>query len=257
MRNLSLCLLLIFGFISCKSKKIVAGDAQVSEKIKISAIIKGQEQLNYEFETLYIRCSAKYKDKKQSQSVSADIRIKKDEIIWINIKFLGFPAAKALITPTRVSYYEKLNNTYFDGDFELISNWLGTTLDFQKVQNLLLGKPIIELNKSDEIVSRANNLYQVQSSDNNNIATQYYFEPLHYLLRTTQVSEKQANQSLEIKYPNYQIVESKYIPEQLDITANQKDPVNIIINYKNIVFNQDLSYPFEIPAGYIQISIKK
>ena len=55
--------------------------------------------------------------------------------------------AKAMITPTKVSYYEKINNTYFEGDFSMLSNWLGTDLDFNKVQNLFLGKAIDDLTK--------------------------------------------------------------------------------------------------------------
>lgn len=257
MKKILICLLLTISFISCKTKKLVTGSAQVSEKVKINDIIKGQEQLALDFQTVNIRSSAKYRDGKQSQTVSADIRIKKDEIIWINLKFLGFPAAKAYITPTRLSYYEKINNTYFDGDFELISNWLGTPLDFQKVQNILLGKPIEKLTKSNEIASTENNLYQVVLENNEPVTITYLFEPQNFLLRETLVTQKSENQSLQVSYPNYQITDTKYVPEQIAIIATQKQPVYITINYKNIIFNEDLSYPFDIPEGYIQITIKK
>ncbi len=257
MKKILVCLLLVISFISCKTKKLVTGSAQVSEKVKMNDIIQGQEQLPLDFKTINIRSSAKYRDGKQSQTVSADIRIKKDEIIWINIKFLGFPAAKAYITPTRVSYYEKINNSYFDGDFELISNWLGTSLDFQKVQNILLGKPFEKLTKNNEIASIENNLYQVVSKNNESVVTTYLFEPQNFLLRETLVTQKSENQTLEIEYPNFQIADTKYVPEQIAIIATQKQPVYITINYKNIIFNEDLSYPFDIPEGYVQITVKK
>jgi hypothetical protein len=48
--------------------------------------------------------------------------------------------AKASITPTSVSYYEKIKGTYFEGDFSALSQWLGTDLDFNKIQNMLLGE---------------------------------------------------------------------------------------------------------------------
>jgi hypothetical protein len=47
--------------------------------------------------------------------------------------------AKASITPTSVSYY----GTYFEGDFSALSQWLGTDLDYNKIQNMLLGEPLI------------------------------------------------------------------------------------------------------------------
>jgi hypothetical protein len=47
--------------------------------------------------------------------------------------------AKASITPTSVSYY----GTYFEGDFSALSQWLGTDLDYNKIQNMLLGEALI------------------------------------------------------------------------------------------------------------------
>ena len=43
----------------------------------------------------------------------------------LTLKFFGIPMAKALITPTRVSYYEKINNTYFDGDYSILTKMIG------------------------------------------------------------------------------------------------------------------------------------
>jgi hypothetical protein len=257
MNKVLVCFLLIITFVSCKTKQLVVGSGTVSEKTRTIDIINAQEKLDFDFETLDIRSTAKYRDGKQSQSVSADIRIKKDEVIWINIKFLGFPAAKALITPTRVSYYEKINNTYFDGDFELISNWLGTPLDFQKVQNILLGHPVDALTKDMLITSLENNLYHVKKANSSAITTSYSFEPQNFLLRETVVKQEAENQSLQIKYPRYQSTDDKFVPEEIAITATQKEPVFITINYKSITFNEAISYPFEIPQGYTQITIKK
>jgi hypothetical protein len=52
------------------------------------------------------KANAKYSDDQQSQNVTAEIKIKKDQQILV-IRFLGITMAKASITPTSVSYYEK------------------------------------------------------------------------------------------------------------------------------------------------------
>ena len=56
-----------------------------------SKVIQQHYALPSDFKTINIRANAKYRDDKQSQSVSADIRIKKDEVIWVNVKFIGIP----------------------------------------------------------------------------------------------------------------------------------------------------------------------
>jgi hypothetical protein len=63
--------------------------------------------------------------------------------------------AKASITPTSVSYYEKIKGTYFEGDFSALSQWLGTE-DYNKIQNMLLGEPLDDLSKGiQRIIRRA------------------------------------------------------------------------------------------------------
>ena len=78
--------ILIFFLIGCKSKQSVA-TAAANDTTEVSKIIKGHYANEHDFKTLSIRANAKYEDEKQSHSMNADIRIKKDEIIWINIKF--------------------------------------------------------------------------------------------------------------------------------------------------------------------------
>ena len=153
--------LVLLAFASCKTKKTVAELAVAEQTVsnnKAKEIIQKHYQNVLTFQTASIRSSADYEDKKQSISINADIRIKKDEIIWINLKFFGIPMAKALITPTRVSYYEKANNTYFDGDYSILTKMLGTDLDFQKVQNLLIGEDLDDLSNGEFTISLAENL---------------------------------------------------------------------------------------------------
>jgi hypothetical protein len=59
-------------------------------------------------------------------------------------------------------YYEKLQRTYFDGDFSLLSKWLGAELDYEKVQNILLGQAVLNLKKGKYNSEIANNLYQLK-----------------------------------------------------------------------------------------------
>ena len=65
-----------------------------------------------------------------------------DNTIWFNA-FLNMVRVK--ITPDRVRFYNKLDNTYFDGDYALINSFLGTDLQFENLQNLLLGEALFEL----------------------------------------------------------------------------------------------------------------
>jgi outer membrane lipoprotein-sorting protein len=45
------------------------------------------------------------------------------------------------------------------------------------------------------------------------------------------------------------------LPGEIKILAQQKDKVNIELEYNNVTFDEDLSFPYEIPQGYDKITI--
>jgi hypothetical protein len=249
-----LAVVLAFLLIGCKSKQAVAS-AAAKDTAEISKIINGHYANETNFKTLNIKANAKYEDPSQSHSLNADIRIKKNEIIWINIKILGFPIAKALITPAKVSYYEKINNTYFEGDFSMLSNWLGTDLDFQKVQNLLLGKSIDDLSKGNWISGINDKLFKLSQAQTTDISKEFYFEAANFLLKKETITQASQNRELEIQYPSYKEVERIFLPNEIYIKATQKDKISIAIEYKNTTFNENLNYSYAIPSDYKAIQI--
>ncbi len=246
--------ILIVLFVGCKSKQAVV-TAAANDNTEVKKIINGHYQNQHNFTTLSIKANAKYEDKNQSHSVNADIRIQKDEIIWINIKFLGIPMAKAMITPTKVSYYEKINNTYFDGDFSILSDWLGADLDFNKVQNLFLGKAIDDLTKDKWMPEIVDKMFKLSLPNSGVVAKEFYFEGANYLLKKETINQANKNRNLEIRYPSHKLENAMFLPNAINIKAEQKDKVTIDIEFKGTTFNEKLSYPFSIPNGYTDIKI--
>ena len=255
LKRISIVFVLIVLFSACKAKKSV-GELAANEELAATKVIQEHYKNELNFKTINIRASARYEDKKNMQSVSADIRMIKDKKIWINVKLLGFPVAKALITPTKVSYYEKVNNTYFEGNFEVLSNWLGTDLDFQKVQNLLLGKALDDLSKTQYVASIEDDLYKLtEKVKSPSTEKEYYFEAANFLIKKEKVTQKTENRSLEIEYPSFGKFSGMFLPNEIFLKAIQDDKVTIEIQYKNITFDEDLSMSFSIPDGYEEVKI--
>ena len=129
-----LSIILIIGFTGCKSTKSLTSAGELDAGLSAKQIIKETEKQVTRFKTLQARVRIDYKDGDKSNGTTVTLRIEKDKVIWMSAP-LGI--ARVMITPERVSFYDKLNNHYFDGDFSLLSDFLGTELDFEKVQNLL------------------------------------------------------------------------------------------------------------------------
>lgn len=256
MKKIAIILFAVVSLTSCKTKQAVIAEGNAGEEKAVKEIIEGHYKNAKDFKTVLIKASVDYKDKKTKQSINAEVRIKKDETILVSVRFLGITMAKAIITPTRVSYYEKINSTYFDGDYAALSRWLGTELDYEKVQNMLLGNAIYDLNKGKYSASLENGQYKLQSMDRSAISKFFLFEGANFLLKNESIKQGgQEPRSLQISYPSHREYPKAVLPSAIKIEAEQKDNVTLNIEYNTVTFDENLTFPYEVPEGYDQIFI--
>ena len=149
---------MLIGVSACKSTKSITGTGVVDANLSAKQIIKNHQKSQAKFKTLVGKLKADYTKDDESKGTTINLRIEKDKTIWMSTPFL---VAKVLITTDKVSFYNKLDNTYFEGDFKLLSNFVGTDLDFRKVQNILLGNALFELEKGNYLVSTKGDSYSL------------------------------------------------------------------------------------------------
>jgi hypothetical protein len=212
--------------------------------------------LKKDFSTLYIKSSAHYQDGKQSQNVTAEIKIKKDEIILVSIRFLGITMAKALITPNEVKYYEKIGGKYLEGNYSALSQWLGTDLDFQKVQNMIIGQALDNLKEVNYTTTIEDQLYKLEDESETNTKKAYFFQADNFLIKKEEIIQKDKQRMVQISYPSHSEFNKIIFPTGLIIDAVQENKkTNINIDYNTVTFNEDLSFPYSVPEGYERIFI--
>jgi hypothetical protein len=250
------CVFCSLTLVSCKSKSVVTTVSSTITKMSASKIIANHYNNKNEFSTLYIKANARYADEKQTQNVTAEIRIKKDEQILVSIRFLGITMAKASITPSSVSYYEKIKGTYFDGDFSALSQWLGTDLDYSKIQNMLLGDAMDDLKKGKYTESLIDQLYRLDDVSNKKIKKTFYFEAESFRVKKQEITQKEKNRMIQVAYDNNKLYNEIVMPTSVAIDTYQpKGKTEINLEYNTISFNEELSFPYSVPNGYKRILI--
>lgn len=254
LRRIGVILMISVFAVSCGSRK---GFNKIATKdAEAVSVIKKHYRTEADFKTANGKLRAVYEDQDKSQSVSLSFRIEKDKAIWMSATVLGFPVAKAYITPTRVSYYEKVNQTYFDGDFSLVSDFLGTPLDFQKLQNLLIGQAIYDLRDEQYRFTTSPKGFQFVADDAM-IKKMFLLNPATLKTDAQQLVQQNENRSLTVTYSEYQKVDGFIFPEKIKIIANEGGTnTNIELTYRSVKFNEEVSFPFDIPSGYDEIGLK-
>lgn len=251
------CFICFSSLVSCKPKAVLLSQTTKANKsITSDKIIQNHYSNKKNFSTLYIKSNARYDDGKQSQNVTAEIKIKKDEIILISIRFLGITMAKALITPNEVKYYEKIGGKYFEGNYSILSNWIGTDLDFQKIQNILIGQALDNLKNKKYTTTLDDNLYKLENDTEGDTKTTYFFESDKFLIKKEEITQIDKERTVIISYPNYVEYKEIFLPTGLQVEAFQLNgKTNINIDYNTATFNEELSFPYSVPDGYERIFI--
>jgi len=225
---------------------------KVDKNLSAKTIIRNIFYSHYNIKTLSRKMKIDYTEGESSQSVSVSFRMEKDSAISLSAP-LGI--VKAYITPDRVSFYNKLDNEYFDGNFSYLSQLLGTDLNFQKVQNLLLGEPLFDLRDEKYAVEIANDNYQLKPKKAGELfKTLFQIEPLNYKMAVQQLSQPWEKRLLEINYKDYQKVNKWTLPGAIAILAVDGDNTNnITLEFRNMEFNKVLNFPYNIPNGFKKI----
>ncbi|SHF86079.1 protein of unknown function [Flavobacterium fluvii] len=243
--------------VSCKSKAVAVEAAKTSTRMSANKIIENYYNNKIDFSTLYIKSDVQYSDDKQTQNVSAEIKIKKDEQILVSVRFLGFVVGKASITPTSVSYYEKVKGTYFEGDFSTLSQWLGTDLDFDKIQNLLLGRAIDDLEKGKYTESLTDQVYKLEDESADAFKKSFYLDANTFLLNKQEIAQATKGRMIAVDYFNKSVYKEGTLPLKVFINAIQeKGKSQINLEYNTVTFNEKLSFPYVVPDDYKRIIIK-
>ncbi|NNF18237.1 MAG: DUF4292 domain-containing protein [Flavobacteriaceae bacterium] len=239
---------------SCSSSR-VALDGTVNSKLSAKTVIKNHYKNLPEFKTLSGRMRITYQDGDATQSVTVSLRMEKDKVIWISAP-LG--VVKAYITPERVSFYNKLENEYFDGGYSYFSELLGTSLDFEKIQNLLLGQALYDLREDKYNLSATSGSYLLRpGSERGVLKTEYNMEPKFFMLAFQQIAQPLEARLLQVSYKNYQEISKRMLPEEVGITVIEGDKQNNIqLEYKSLEVNRSLNFPFKIPNGFNEIVLK-
>ncbi|MDP2089262.1 MAG: DUF4292 domain-containing protein [Flavobacteriaceae bacterium] len=247
---------LVLTATSCRSKKVIAENF-TAKPLSVENVVKNYQQNNFDQNTIKAKINVDYQDTKTAQSFVANLRMEKDKTIWITGTVLGIPLVKALITPEKVSYYEKINETYFEGDFTVLSDWLGVELDFDKIQNLLLGQAISSLDNKNYEVSIDENAHLLKHHTNQQlISFLFWINPQHFKLDKQLIIQPYKNKYLSVVYKNYYFINKEYFPNKMIIEAVESDHLTKIkLDFKLVEFNEPLTFPFEIPNGYKLIQL--
>jgi hypothetical protein len=261
---LVLLLLLLPVFFSCKTHRRI-----VKEPIKeygADYLFTKLKEHEFRYEWFSSRFNLDLTIDKKKNSLSGQIRMRKDSTLWVTLSpALGVEMARVLLTQDSVKFFNRINNTYYTGDWTMVNQMLQMNIDFDIIQALLMG---IDLTFYEDGKFRASydskeyNLvtsgrgklkkYVKNKEDDERIYIQnIYLNPESFKITSMKIKEiKRDNKKLDALYSNFRLVNDQLFPHRVvyDITADY--PIKVDMTYSKISSGGELSFPFNIPAKY-------
>jgi hypothetical protein len=240
----TLFLLSIIFLASC-SKKIVPALPSPPASIEIQEI---------DFEYLHGKARLNFKDNTKEREVKANIRIRKDSVIWMTFSVIGVQGGKALINKDSITIVSSVNKEYYVFDYAELSRRFNFKIDFQVIQSAMLGNLIVPKSSANDISQedKFNRLNQKEGSVNiTNLINKDTKK-----LELVELSENNTGNKLKLDYSDFQPVADKLFPFKgiIDILyKTSKGLVNntIVFEYsKAEVGDKELRFPFNIPKRY-------
>lgn len=195
---------------------------------------------------------------------NATIAVKNGQKIWVNATKFGFTGARSLITPDGFAAYEKIGGTYYEGDFTIANKLLKVDfIDYQKLQNLMLGKVFVDLNPTDYTASFANNQYTITYNKNQAIVAsptegeyiQTYIFDNGFRLIEAHLKDPKRKMEVDLTYNNWVKAGAEEFPKNVKIIIKDKKTRQVELGYNSFTF-QETNTPFSIPDGYKKKDIK-
>jgi hypothetical protein len=183
--------------------------------------------------------------------VNANIRMYKDSAIWVAVNaLLGIDAMRLLITKDSVKLLDKLNKTYTERSVDYLQEITALPLNLYNLQDLILGNPVF-LDSNVISYSVSNNQIALLSLGRlfKNLITVNEADKvlLHSKLDD---ADPTRNRTADLTYSDYESKRSAPFSTKRRIVVAEKNRLDIKLEFKQYEFNQEVSFPFNVPKNY-------
>ena len=267
MKNILIIFVVILsGFFisSCSSIKRI--EKKKTELKAVDSVFLAMKEHEFKYDWFQGKFSADYKSGDKKQSFSGQFRIRKDSVIWISIyAVMNIEVFRVKITTDSVFLLNRLKKTYYSRNIGFLNEQLGTDVDFDILQSLLIGSDF-DYYENDKFTLDVNPDYYKLSTISRSKLKKY--------IRTQEDKEKVLVQNMDVNRTDFKIVRQsvrqvqnpnkKVVAKYLDFKEvdGQEFPfnsvfkligektVNLNIQYKNVIIDKPLTFPFKVSKKY-------
>lgn len=206
---------------------------------------------------------------KTKTSFKGQLRIKKDSLIWISLSpALGIEVARLMISEDSVKFINRINNTYFLGDFQFVNSFLDTSIDRDILQAFIIGNDFQFYEIGEFKASIDSWEYKLLATGRNKVKK--YLQALEIpqifiqniwlnpeTFKITRIDLKELNKDnkkIDVFFNDFKDLEGQLFPTKLNyIITSHENKVLVDVKFTKVLLGKSLRFPFSIPKKFSRI----
>ena len=246
---------------------------------KISKNVR-KSYINYEI--ISMKSNLKLEISGKTYNLKANIRIKKDSMIWINLNHpTGYPVARILLTNDSIKVLDKIHKDFYKGNYNSLMKKFNVNFSYNTIQGILTNELIAftkkrKPNKIFEgyfssidsgmyVIQNFNDrIIKKQTKKDNNIfmCEKTIINPNSFKIKDVIIEDIQGSRKLNIFYSDFKefddfiatedsVVNKKLFPAMVSFNLQvDTNYTSFDIKYSKVRINQETKFNFKIPSSY-------
>lgn len=207
-----------------------------------------------DFEYFSGKAKINYKDDEHDLKARANVRIRKDSVIWIAFSAIGIQGARCLINRDSITIINLMKKEYYVFNYDSLSKQFNFKVDYDAIQAVALGNLIYDRSRSDEVMKEDN--YYILMQESGSVNLRNFVNPKTMKVERVEMKENPSNNSAVVRYNDFHMIEGNAFPFSGIISLfYQSDAgiLNTVIEFeynKAEIEDRELKFPFNIPKRY-------
>jgi hypothetical protein len=255
---------LVAGLSSCSAERNIikaplkdAGPEYLFSKLKENEL---------KFDWLTAKFSAEYKNKDTEHSFGGQIRIRRDSLIWITLSpMMSIEVVRLMISQDSIKFINRMNNTYFIGDYEYLNRFLNTNIDYDILQAFLIGRDLSFYENDRFRASVDDKYYRLSTTDRHKLKKyarsseeavkvfiqNIWLDPANFKITRADVKEvKREHIRLEAAYASFKPLGNQLFPGEVHYNIYAENNLTVTALFSKVLVDEPQVFPFKIPASF-------
>jgi hypothetical protein len=226
----------------------LATDAAAANNLLITSLAPlWAKRLDYR--TFSTKAKIRYETPEDSKEFTANIRMRKDSVIWVNVTLLGLSAARIFVTKDSIFVLNFVQREVMRIPLSEAARILPTSIEFSSLQNLIAGDPL--RGGAITAASATPEAWQLEIADSSYLQNITYAISDSTMRKGSMRTHNPNGPQATIDYNNYELTDNRKVSKVRAVKIqNGNDHYSVDMDFSNTEFDRQLEYPFSIPKNY-------